>query len=305
MSDTLETLLNIEQRGLLEGSWLVTGSLSGEEKALQIKKFIARMMKTDDINAYFSNVKWIERPLTEQAQKELVNSIVSGKPLDKETEKKQEKKSDITVDSIREIGKFCSMTFDKDVYRFLIINTADDLNENAQNALLKILEEPPSRTVFLLISNNMGKLLPTISSRCRVLRFSSMNRKEMEDSLKNSLPEGTDIPLLMRLGEYDFSKCLDIYKNNGIAVYEQLQSFFSKKPSGEQIFNFAQQVTSSDEAFDRFCLLFSEVLIEKSKTSFAYFSLLEDFTSNLPSIKNLYLDKKQFIANLLLKMNEI
>ena len=207
MSDTLETLLDIERKGLLEGSWLVTGSLSGEEKALLIKKFIARQMKTDDLDAYFPNVKWIERPLTDQAQKELQKSIASGKPLDKGDEKIQDRKAEITVDSVREIGRFFSMTFDKGIYRFLIINTADDMNENAQNALLKMLEEPPARTVIFLISNNRGKLLPTIFSRCRLLRLASMNRKEIETNLQNTLPAGTDISLLMRLGGYDFDEC--------------------------------------------------------------------------------------------------
>ena len=305
MSDTLETLLDIERKGLLEGSWLVTGSLSGEEKTLLIKKFIARQMKTDDLDAYFPNVKWIERPLTDQAQKELLKSIASGKPLDKGDEKIQDRKAEITVDSVREIGKFFSMTFDEGIYRFLIINTADDMNENAQNALLKMLEEPPARTVIFLISNNRGKLLPTIFSRCRLLRLASMNRKEIETNLQNTLPTGTDISLLMRLGEYDFEKCLDLYKNNGIAVYGQLCGFLEKKPSAVQIFDFAQQMAVSDEAFDRFCLLLTEVLIERAKSSPSYFYFLEEFTAALPSVQTLYLDKKQFIANTLLKMNEI
>ena len=54
-------------------------------------------------------------------------------------------------------------------WRVAIVDTADDMNDNAANALLKMLEEPPARAMLLLLSNTPGRLLPTIRSRCQRL----------------------------------------------------------------------------------------------------------------------------------------
>lgn len=73
--------------------------------------------------------------------------------------------------------------------RVVIIDAADDLERSAANALLKMLEEPPAGTVFLLISHASGRLLPTIRSRCRVLRFAPLADDVMAAVLEEALPE--------------------------------------------------------------------------------------------------------------------
>jgi DNA polymerase-3 subunit delta' len=77
----------------------------------------------------------------------------------------------IPVDEARALPEFFSKSPGRAAYRVAIIDTADDLNPNAANAVLKTLEEPPSRGVLLLISHRPGALLPTIRSRCRRLAF--------------------------------------------------------------------------------------------------------------------------------------
>lgn len=73
--------------------------------------------------------------------------------------------------------------------RAVIIDPADDLERNAANALLKALEEPPAGTYFLLITHRPGRLLPTIRSRCRVLRFNPLDHAAMERILRESAPQ--------------------------------------------------------------------------------------------------------------------
>ena len=80
-------------------------------------------------------------------------------------------KTVVTVDEIRRVNRFLSMTSHDGGYRVVIVDPADDMNVNAANALLKNLEEPPSRTVFILISHSPGGLLPTIRSRCQMVRL--------------------------------------------------------------------------------------------------------------------------------------
>ncbi|WP_345719563.1 DNA polymerase III subunit delta' [Qipengyuania qiaonensis] len=72
--------------------------------------------------------------------------------------------------------------------RAIIIDPADDLERNAANALLKSLEEPPAGTYFLLVAHSPARLLPTIRSRCRVLRFPTVSDMEMDNLLQDLSP---------------------------------------------------------------------------------------------------------------------
>lgn len=99
-------------------------------------------------------------------------------------------RSAVTVDEIRRIGRFLSMTAHDGAYRIVIVDPADDMNANAANALLKNLEEPPARTLFVLIAHSSGSLLPTIRSRCQVIKFSPLQPAELRTVL-----EGFDINL--------------------------------------------------------------------------------------------------------------
>ena len=89
----------------------------------------------------------------------------------------------IKIDQIRDLKEYLSL---KGVskHRVVIIDQAGKMNLQAQNALLKILEEPPEGTVFILIANNRGELLPTILSRCQVLEFKPLKGNEVKQILQ-------------------------------------------------------------------------------------------------------------------------
>lgn len=80
-------------------------------------------------------------------------------------------KKSISVDQARDLPEFFSKSPSQAHYRVAVIDAADDLNLNAANALLKVLEEPPERGVLFLVTHAPGRLLPTIRSRCRRLAF--------------------------------------------------------------------------------------------------------------------------------------
>ena len=80
-------------------------------------------------------------------------------------------RTELVVDEVRRLADFFGMTSGAGGWRVAIIDTADDMNDNAANALLKMLEEPPANALLLLLSNTPGRLLPTIRSRCRLLAF--------------------------------------------------------------------------------------------------------------------------------------
>ena len=122
---------------------------------------------------------------------------------------KDEKKPDqgyarsITVAQIRSLEPFFGMMPTYSDRRVVIIDSADDLERNGANALLKNLEEPPPGTVFMLVTHAPGRLLPTIRSRCRTLRFEPLNETDMRAALAEALPAAkpAQIEELVRLGK--------------------------------------------------------------------------------------------------------
>ncbi|WP_217570725.1 DNA polymerase III subunit delta' [Mesorhizobium sp. GbtcB19] len=103
-------------------------------------------------------------------------------------------KTVLTVDEIRRVSRFLSMTSHDGSYRVVIVDPADDMNINAANALLKNLEEPPARTLFILIVHAPGSLLPTIRSRCQMVRLAPLAADELMAVLENVEPPPPDDP---------------------------------------------------------------------------------------------------------------
>jgi DNA polymerase-3 subunit delta' len=95
----------------------------------------------------------------------------------------------ISVDQVRELGEFLSLTPALSPWRVALIDTVDELETSGANALLKILEEPPSNTLFFLVSHAPGRLLPTIRSRCRRLDFQSLGDDAMTSILEKKAPD--------------------------------------------------------------------------------------------------------------------
>lgn len=110
------------------------------------------------------------------------NLLYLARPVDEKTGKI---KSAITVDEVRRAGRFFSQTSGTGNWRIVIIDPADDMNRSAANAILKILEEPPKRALFLLISHAPGKLLPTIRSRCLPLKLAPLGDEALGRALAN------------------------------------------------------------------------------------------------------------------------
>ncbi|WP_029057004.1 DNA polymerase III subunit delta' [Stappia stellulata] len=91
------------------------------------------------------------------------------RPYDAKRKSKDKFKQDLTVDEVRRAVPFFGSTGAQGSWRICIVDAADDMNQNAANALLKVLEEPPKRSLFLVLAHAPGRLLPTIRSRCRML----------------------------------------------------------------------------------------------------------------------------------------
>jgi DNA polymerase III subunit delta' len=109
---------------------------------------------------------------------------------DKRAEGKEyEKARNIPVDSIRAMERRLVTRPTLGSRRVVIIDPADDLEKSAANAFLKSLEEPPAGTFFLLVTHRPGRILPTIRSRCRLLRFAPLGSEAIDSVLRDLSPE--------------------------------------------------------------------------------------------------------------------
>ncbi len=129
----------------------------------------------------------------------------------------------IKVDQVRKLQSLLSNQASISKYRVVVIDSIDDLERNAANALLKNLEEPPKNTVFLLVSHAPSRLLPTIVSRCQMLRFERLNDGQMREILAEASPglDETELTALIEAGEGAAGKALQ-YIDVNLAELEDI-----------------------------------------------------------------------------------
>lgn len=146
-------------------------------------------------------------------------------------EEKKRLKSQITVDEARKLKGFFGLSAADGGRRVVIVDAADEMNVSAANALLKLLEEPPANTTLLLISHQPSRLLPTIRSRCRELRLTTLPPEEMATALEaaGAAPEG-DPAALAELAAGSVGEAVRLNNLGGIEAYADLVRLFSAMP---------------------------------------------------------------------------
>ncbi|MBP6442112.1 MAG: DNA polymerase III subunit delta' [Sphingorhabdus sp.] len=190
--------------GKIHHGWILAGPRGIGKSAFALR---AAAMLVDPENAYASLIARGSHP-----------DILSVKRLPKETLKEDEViddatefKRSITVDQIRGLQQSLTTRPGLSNRRAIIIDAADDLERGGANALLKSLEEPPVGTFFFLISHASDRLLPTIRSRCQILRFEALDDADMAHILQRAAPEvsADELQALIRLGNGTPGQALD------------------------------------------------------------------------------------------------
>jgi DNA polymerase III subunit delta' len=169
-------LLDAYRSSKLHHAWLFTGP-EGVGKATMAYRFARYLLSNPDPSS--SLVQQAE-DLFVPHQNDIAGQVarlshsdlsVIRRGMNKEGKNLQQ---EISVDIVRETLSMFRTTAGAGGWRIIIVDAADDLNRASANALLKMLEEPPEKALFMLIAQRPGSLLPTIRSRCRVLRFHAL-----------------------------------------------------------------------------------------------------------------------------------
>ncbi|NRA89276.1 MAG: hypothetical protein HRU28_18245, partial [Rhizobiales bacterium] len=139
-----------------------------------------------------------------------------------------------------------NQTVEKDGWRVIIIDSADDLNISSANALLKSLEEPPKNTIFLIISSLPAKLLPTIRSRCRMLKVADLSQQNIDSLLKHHdvVINSDEVELISFLGQGSFARVLEVIDVGGLEIYKKLVGLLYQLPqiSRDDLHKFAGEL---------------------------------------------------------------
>lgn len=251
-------LLDLWNRGTLAGAWLFCGpkGIGKATLAYRLARFV--LAQPDDDGGLFGapeppktldvpesdpvfgsiaqrtnpGLKVVEFALKDDEVKDRQALIDAGKPLDPEVERKRRRYDEIRVTDIRDAENFLHLTAGANGWRVMIIDAADDMNVNAENALLKSLEEPPAKTLIILISHVPGKLLPTIRSRCRKLLLKPLSDEMLTNILKSKINGlGNDeLVALTRLARGSLGRALSLIDADGVKLFRQMLALFADFP---------------------------------------------------------------------------
>ena len=155
-------------------------------------------------------------------------------PNDRETALSQ----DIRVDEVRKLKGFLHLSSAEGGRRVVIVDAADEMNVQAANALLKLLEEPPAGVTFLLVTHQPARLLPTIRSRCRELRLSTLPPEDMAEALAaaegDAMPE-VNTAALAALSGGSVGEAIRLLNLDGLKSYESLVALMATLPRLDRI----------------------------------------------------------------------
>ena len=179
--------------------------------------------------------------LTMSADDPLFRRIASGSHTDLLTlspgydEKKKAERTIIPVDDARKVPGFMSLTPAEGLWRVVIIDAVDQLNTQAANALLKILEEPPSRAILFLVCHQPGAILPTIRSRCRLLKMNAPDVDAFAEVLSTIAPtiESHEYTALYGLAHGSPGQAITLYQEQGLKWYESWLTAMAPDASGD------------------------------------------------------------------------
>ncbi len=242
----------------------------------------------------------IERDYIQTDKNKIIKAITKGDPLDDEALRELKKSAVIKVDEIRQINDFLSKKSFDGAWRVVLIDSVDELNPAAANALLKILEEPPAKTIILLIAHQVDKLLATIRSRCAKLMLTPLSESDVAVLLRRYAPnlQEKEVQTLAKISDGSIGRALNYAQNNGITMYEQLQSviFAGTNFSLKEALRLAK-LASSDEniwelAMELMLKIISE-LFEQSKKKDEIYALYTYITQTNQEVLHLNMDKTQ------------
>ena len=232
--DAERTLLQAFSGGRMHHAWLLCGR-TGIGKATLAYRFARHVLaRAEERDASSLEVDPEIAAARQVAALSHPGLLVLRRPYDVRSKRLS---TGIPVDEVRRLKSFLGLTAGDDAWRVIVVDSADDLNPNAANALLKSLEEPPRRAVFVLISSEPSGLLPTIRSRCRRLNMRPLNRADLRRAMLSALdasgpspPEESQWKQLEQHADGSVRLALQLFAGGGLKDHAAISELLAGLP---------------------------------------------------------------------------
>ncbi|WP_417448903.1 DNA polymerase III subunit delta' [Kordiimonas sp.] len=225
----------------LHHAWLITGpkGIGKATFAWRIAKFLAaRPIEAAGAGLFGEELPSSADTLDIDTANPVVQRITAGGHSGimvaerSENEKTGKLRNDIVIDDVRKLIHFFSQTSVEGGWRIALVDAADELNVNAANALLKLLEEPPAKSILILVAHSPGKLLPTIRSRCRTLKLKPLPEESVRAVLAAQHPtlSPDELSVLARLSAGAPGRAMEMASLGGVELYRQMAGYLTVLP---------------------------------------------------------------------------
>ncbi len=234
-SEAERALLDAYKSGRIAHSWLIGGppGIGKATLAYRLARFVLAHPdpQSPEVQNAVSLAVDPEHPtarrISAQAQGDL---LVLERSINEQTGKLY---TVIRVDDVRRTVSFFGSTAGEGGWRIAIVDAVDDLQREGANALLKILEEPPKRSLLLLVSHAPGRELPTIRSRCRRLLLRPLATSDVVSALSESMDRDADEPDVRQAAEAaegSVGRALGLLDGPALALRQRVLDLFAQLP---------------------------------------------------------------------------
>lgn len=199
--------------------------------------------------------------------------------LDRNIDKDGKIKTDgkvISVYTVRAMIEKMQMSSMSGDWRVILIDSVDELNTAASNALLKLLEEPPAKTLFLLVVHQLSNVLPTVRSRARVEKMRPLTISQLRELCAKFMPDEEVSTETLKLANGSFGSIANLKKSGGDAVYEDLiETLQDERTNSADMMNIAKKIAAQPELYG--------ILLD----AIAYFGLADLYSNTIKSISDI------------------
>jgi DNA polymerase-3 subunit delta' len=232
--DAEKTMLAAQQSGRLHHAWLLTGP-RGIGKATLAWRFARFLLCGQQQGGLFGDGPDSLEVASDAPGRALVDArshpdlFHLRRSLNPDTGRMR---AEIAVDDVRGLGAFMHMTPAMGKWRVAIVDSADEMNRNSANAVLKVLEEPPPNAVLLIVAHAPGRLLPTIRSRCRRLALQPLADETVVRLLGDYVPDTKPEErfALARLAEGSIGRALELAGAGSLDLYREMVEVLATLP---------------------------------------------------------------------------
>ena len=274
-ADTLRSFMNAwEQRDThpIHPVWMLTGPMGIGKATLAYK--IAKMVY-GNVGDFF--IVDIDRNIDKDGKPKPDGKVISV----------------YTVRAMIDKMQMSSMSGD---WRVILIDSIDQLNTAASNAILKLLEEPPAKTLFLLVVHQLANVLPTVRSRARVEKMRPLTISQLRELCAKFIPDDEISTEILKLSNGSFGKIANLKKSGGDAIYAELiEKLGDKRTTSSDIMTISRKIAPYPELHG--------ILLD----AIAYFGLAELYpvaTHAIADVKNVYLEPEIAIFKIIMEIRK-